>query len=245
MWGLPPEELKSVIGYDPDVQKNRDEARKLMEKAGFGPNKLLALKVSTRNLAVYRDPAVILIDQLKDIYIDGELDVIEAVERAGAIADDVLFPRAQETDHAATVPAENLQSLRDAGLLGLHGPADVPGGIGAHHAAARPVLEAIAGGCGATSFVWAQHHGAVRRVRAGLSARWDRTASAAPMRPPSRSISSRSRRGPRSMPARRHSRRPGSTNGGTMPATASAGSSATMMPAFRLPMPATGAASMD
>src|SRR5262249_61926937 len=49
-----------------------------MEKAGYGPNKHLALKVSTRNLAVYRDPAVILIDQLKDIYIDGELDVVES-----------------------------------------------------------------------------------------------------------------------------------------------------------------------
>ena len=59
------------------MKKNRDEARKLMEKAGYGPNKRLALKVSTRNLAVYRDPAVILIDQLKDIYIDGELDVVE------------------------------------------------------------------------------------------------------------------------------------------------------------------------
>ena len=78
VWGLPPEELKTVIGYGEDVKKNRDEARKLMEKAGFGPNKRLALKVSTRNLAVYRDPAVILIDQLKDIYIDGELDVIES-----------------------------------------------------------------------------------------------------------------------------------------------------------------------
>jgi peptide/nickel transport system substrate-binding protein len=33
--------------------------------------------VSTRNLGEYRDPAVILIDQLKDIYIDGELDVVE------------------------------------------------------------------------------------------------------------------------------------------------------------------------
>jgi peptide/nickel transport system substrate-binding protein len=78
VWGLPPEELKTVIGYGEDVKANRDEARKLMEKAGFGPNKRLALKVSTRNLAVYRDPAVILIDQLKDIYIDGELDVIES-----------------------------------------------------------------------------------------------------------------------------------------------------------------------
>ena len=78
VWGLPPEELKTVIGYGDDVKKNRDEARKLMEKAGYGPNKHLALKVSTRNLAVYRDPAVILIDQLKDIYIDGELDVVES-----------------------------------------------------------------------------------------------------------------------------------------------------------------------
>ena len=60
------------------MKKNRDEARKLMEKAGYGPDKRLKLKVSTRNLAVYRDPAVILIDQLKDIYIDGELDVIES-----------------------------------------------------------------------------------------------------------------------------------------------------------------------
>jgi len=48
-----------------------------MEKAGYGPDKRLKIKVSTRNIAVYRDPAVILIDQLKEIYIDGELDVVE------------------------------------------------------------------------------------------------------------------------------------------------------------------------
>jgi peptide/nickel transport system substrate-binding protein len=35
------------------------------------------VKVSTRNIAVYRDPAVLLIDQLKKIYIDGELEVID------------------------------------------------------------------------------------------------------------------------------------------------------------------------
>ncbi len=77
VWGMPADELKTVLGYG-DVKTNREEARKMMEKAGYGPNKHLALKVSTRNLAVYRDPAVILIDQLKDIYIDGELDVIES-----------------------------------------------------------------------------------------------------------------------------------------------------------------------
>jgi peptide/nickel transport system substrate-binding protein len=37
----------------------------------------LALKVSARNLNSYRDPAVIAIDQLKEVYIDGELDTVE------------------------------------------------------------------------------------------------------------------------------------------------------------------------
>ena len=77
VWGMPPDFLKTVIGYDPDVQKNRIEARKIMEKLGYGPDKRLNIRVSARNIAVYRDPAVILIDQLKDIYIDGELDPVE------------------------------------------------------------------------------------------------------------------------------------------------------------------------
>jgi peptide/nickel transport system substrate-binding protein len=77
VWGLPPDVLKTALGFDPDVEKNRAEGRKLMEKAGYGPDKRLKLKVSTRNLAIYRDPAVILLDQLKSIYMDGELDVVE------------------------------------------------------------------------------------------------------------------------------------------------------------------------
>ena len=32
---------------------------------------------SERNIAISRDPAVILIDRLKEIYVDGELDPIE------------------------------------------------------------------------------------------------------------------------------------------------------------------------
>ena len=35
---MPPEDVKTMVGYGTDVKKNRDEARKLMEKAGFGPN---------------------------------------------------------------------------------------------------------------------------------------------------------------------------------------------------------------
>ena len=77
VWGMPKEMLQTISGYGPDVKKNRAEARTLMEQQGYGPDKHLNIKVSTRNLAVYRDPAVILIDQLKEIYIDAELDVVE------------------------------------------------------------------------------------------------------------------------------------------------------------------------
>jgi alkylation response protein AidB-like acyl-CoA dehydrogenase len=94
-------------------------------------------------------------------------DLSEAASRARTVADDVLFPQAQVTDRARLVPRGHLDALRDAGLFGLQGPLEVPGGLGADHAAARPVLEAVAGACGATAFVWTQHHGAVRRAAGG------------------------------------------------------------------------------
>ena len=77
VWGMPPEVMKMLPGYDPDVEKNRSEAREIMRRLGYRPDKTLALKVSTRNIPPFRDPAVILIDQLKEIYIAGELDVVE------------------------------------------------------------------------------------------------------------------------------------------------------------------------
>ena len=76
VWGMPDEMLKDVPGYG-DVNKAREEARALMKEAGYGPDKRLKVKVSTRNIATFRDPAVILIDQLKQVYVDGELEVIE------------------------------------------------------------------------------------------------------------------------------------------------------------------------
>jgi peptide/nickel transport system substrate-binding protein len=77
IWGLPPDQLATLPGYGPDVDKSRAEARAIMEKLGYGADKRLAIKVSTRNIPVYRDAAVILIDQLKTVYIDGELDPVE------------------------------------------------------------------------------------------------------------------------------------------------------------------------
>ena len=76
-WALPPEELAKLPGYGADVEKNQAEARKIMAGLGYGPGKPLKVKVSVRNIAIYRDPAVILIDQLKKIHIDGELEPID------------------------------------------------------------------------------------------------------------------------------------------------------------------------
>src|ERR1019366_9104513 len=83
---MPPEMVRTMVGYDPDVAKSRAEARKIMAGLGYGPDKRLKIKVSTRNIPVYRDPAVILIDQLKEIYIDAELDVVETANWFSKIA---------------------------------------------------------------------------------------------------------------------------------------------------------------
>ncbi len=80
LWSMPKEMLETIPGYGPDIKANREEARKLMLKAGYGPDKHLSVKVSTRNIAEYRDPAVILIDQIKSIYIDAELDVVDTAQ---------------------------------------------------------------------------------------------------------------------------------------------------------------------
>jgi peptide/nickel transport system substrate-binding protein len=98
LWGLPADQRKELPGYDPDVEKNRAEARAVMQKLGYGPDKRLHVKVSTRDLAFYRDPAVLLIDQLKQVYIDGELDPVETA---------AYFPKLRRKDF---VVALNLQT---------------------------------------------------------------------------------------------------------------------------------------
>jgi peptide/nickel transport system substrate-binding protein len=77
MWGMPPDVLRTLPGYEPDVVQNRKEARDIMKKLGYGPDKRLAVKITTRDLPFFRDTAVILIDQLKEIFIAAELEIVE------------------------------------------------------------------------------------------------------------------------------------------------------------------------
>lgn len=86
--------------------------------------------------------------------------MVAAAER---VAREVLAAAAQITDQAPLVPPANLRALAAAGLFGLHGPLDA-GGLEAPPAVARAVTETLAAACGATLFVWIQHHGPVRML---------------------------------------------------------------------------------
>jgi len=95
---MPADEIAQLPGYDPDVVKNREQARQIMQKLGYGPDNRLKIKVTTREWSIYRDPAVLLIDQLKHVYIDGELEMVDTAQ---------YFPKIQRKDY---IVALNLQT---------------------------------------------------------------------------------------------------------------------------------------
>jgi alkylation response protein AidB-like acyl-CoA dehydrogenase len=84
---------------------------------------------------------------------------------ARRLADELLFPSALQTDAAATVPVELLDAFADAGLYGISGPLS-EGGLDADLPTVCAVIEALSSGCLTTTFVWAQHVGAVRAAAA-------------------------------------------------------------------------------
>ena len=76
-WGMPPDMVASLTGYGPNAEKSLAEAQAIMQKLGYSDAKPLPIKIQTRNLPSYRDAAVIVADQLKKIYISGELDILD------------------------------------------------------------------------------------------------------------------------------------------------------------------------
>jgi alkylation response protein AidB-like acyl-CoA dehydrogenase len=76
-------------------------------------------------------------------------------QRAQRLADELLFPTARSTDASERVPRSHLDQLAEAGLYGLLAPAE-----------RLAVIEALAGGCLTTTFVWIQHHSALAAVAA-------------------------------------------------------------------------------
>jgi alkylation response protein AidB-like acyl-CoA dehydrogenase len=92
-----------------------------------------------------------------------------AIRRATQIAEKTLFPAAMDVDAAERIPAEHFAALADAGLFGLAGPIEV-GGLDADTATFARVIEVMSSGCLATTFVWLQHHSAVRALAASANA---------------------------------------------------------------------------
>src|SRR6476620_5042989 len=74
---MPLEMVTSLAGYGTETDKNIAEAQAIMQKLGYSDAKPLAIKIQTRNLPTYRDPAVIVADQLKKIFIVAELDILD------------------------------------------------------------------------------------------------------------------------------------------------------------------------
>ncbi len=84
-WGLDKAELAAIPGYGPDLEKRREEARKLMREAGFGPDKPLAIVLSTRDVQRYRDTATLILDHLSKIYVKGEMKTIDTALWTGTL----------------------------------------------------------------------------------------------------------------------------------------------------------------
>ena len=80
------------------------------------------------------------------------------VETARRLADEVLFPSAVATDRGGVIPTAHLPALQDAGLYGIFSTESV-GGSNLSNADRDLVIEALAGGCLTTTFIWQQHAG--------------------------------------------------------------------------------------
>src|SRR6201981_2333273 len=86
-----------------------------MHKLGYGSDNRLKIKVSVRDLPYLRDPAVILTDQLKEVYIDGQLETIDTTN---------WFPRVMRKDYIVALtgagsgpdPDQNLPRLLRASV---------------------------------------------------------------------------------------------------------------------------------
>ena len=66
----------------------------MMRKLGYGPDNRLAVKLSTRNVPGYRDAAVVAISQLREVYVDAELDLVDTAN---------WFPRVMRKDYKLAV----------------------------------------------------------------------------------------------------------------------------------------------
>ena len=89
------------------------------------------------------------------------IPVASMLDRAHAIAEDVLFPAALDVDAAGVIPGSHFDLLAEQGFYGLVGSSEL-GGADIDLPTLTGILETLAGGCLTTTFTWVQHHSVVR-----------------------------------------------------------------------------------
>ena len=86
LWGMPKEVLEKLPGYSGTLAERQAEAQRIMAELGYGPSKRLKITVSTRDFTTYKEPAVILVDQLNKLNFDAELEIIDSTTWFGRAA---------------------------------------------------------------------------------------------------------------------------------------------------------------
>ena len=75
VWGLTAKQLEALPEFQKNVERNRAQARKLMEEAGYGPkNKVKVNYIMRMNDPPHLTSASLIADQLRNIYIEGEIE---------------------------------------------------------------------------------------------------------------------------------------------------------------------------
>ncbi len=97
------------------------------------------------------------------------------LQQLAEIVDNKYWPTSEHFDRTEIVKGDRFSPLSELGLFGMAVPED-SGGLGLDPAVNRQVLRSLAGGCGATAFMFAQHHGCAgalaRTSNAALQERW-------------------------------------------------------------------------
>jgi peptide/nickel transport system substrate-binding protein len=79
----PPIGFWGLGGKDVPAGNDQVRARALLAEAGHGPNNPLKLEIVTRNIAIYRDGAAFVVDNLRQVAVESTLRLIETTQWYG------------------------------------------------------------------------------------------------------------------------------------------------------------------
>ncbi|MBI4081432.1 MAG: ABC transporter substrate-binding protein [Candidatus Lambdaproteobacteria bacterium] len=84
-WGLDEAQLASVPGYG-DLEQGRAEGRRIMTSLGYSADKPLSTVITTRIFRNYADVAAWMASQLREVWINAEVKLIETGVYYGVVA---------------------------------------------------------------------------------------------------------------------------------------------------------------